>query len=98
MESRAMRPRPPRLGSATLRHPRRALSKRTFPELAHLSLQDGAPRALPHTGPLMVPVSHAQADILRYLIAHLDARDTIEGIEKWWLPPDRQYGVADISA
>ena len=46
----------------------------------------------------MDPVPQAQADILRYLIAHLDARDAIEGIEKWWLPADRQSGISDISA
>jgi hypothetical protein len=43
-------------------------------------------------------VQQAGADILRYLIAHEDARDTLEGIEKWWLPQERQYGVADIAA
>jgi hypothetical protein len=35
-------------------------------------------------------------DILRYLLAHQDARDTVEGIEKWWLPQSREYGMADI--
>lgn len=46
----------------------------------------------------MDSVAQAQADILRYLIAHIDARDTTAGIEKWWLPPNRNYGLADISA
>jgi hypothetical protein len=44
------------------------------------------------------PVRKAETDILRYLIAHQDARDTIEGIEKWWLPQSREYGIADIAA
>lgn len=34
---------------------------------------------------------------MRYLIAHEDARDTIEGIEKWWLPQSPEYGIADIA-
>jgi hypothetical protein len=46
----------------------------------------------------MQAVLQAELDILRYLIAHLDARDTIEGIEKWWLPQERRYGLADIAA
>jgi hypothetical protein len=44
----------------------------------------------------MDPVSHAERDILRYLIAHRDARDTVEGIEKWWLPPSRPYAISDV--
>ncbi len=44
------------------------------------------------------PVSTAEKDILRYLLAHRDARDTIEGIEQWWLPQSREYGIAEISA
>ncbi len=43
-------------------------------------------------------VRQAETGILRYLIAHQDARDTIEGIEKWWLPQSFEYGVADIAA
>jgi hypothetical protein len=46
----------------------------------------------------MESVRQAEAGILRYLIAHQDARDTIEGIEKWWLPQSSEYGVADIAA
>jgi hypothetical protein len=41
-------------------------------------------------------VGRAEADILRYLLAHEAARDTVEGIEKWWLPPSRPYSRADI--
>ena len=40
----------------------------------------------------------AEIEILKYLIAHQEARDTVEGIEKWWLPQSRQYGMADIVA
>jgi hypothetical protein len=45
----------------------------------------------------MESVLQAQRDILRYLIDHEAARDTVDGIEKWWLPQDRLYGVADIA-
>ena len=31
-------------------------------------------------------------------MANQDARDTIEGVEKWWLPQSRRYGMADIAA
>jgi hypothetical protein len=47
---------------------------------------------------LIDPVQQAEAAILRYLVAHQDARDTIEGIEKWWLPQSREYGLADVVA
>jgi hypothetical protein len=47
---------------------------------------------------LIDSVRQAERGILRYLIAHEDARDTIEGIEKWWLPQSCDYGVADIAA
>jgi hypothetical protein len=43
-------------------------------------------------------VQQAEAAILRYLAAHQDARDTIEGIEKWWVPQSREYGRADVAA
>ncbi|MGA7240828.1 MAG: hypothetical protein WBY44_34410 [Bryobacteraceae bacterium] len=45
----------------------------------------------------MDSVRQAEVGILRYLIAHQDARDTIEGIEKWWLPESCEYSVADIA-
>ena len=41
-------------------------------------------------------VQQAEVAILRYLIANRNARDTIEGIEKWWLPQIRQYGIGDV--
>jgi hypothetical protein len=44
------------------------------------------------------PARRAEADILKYLLAHQDARDTIEGIELWWLPRERSYGRAEIEA
>jgi hypothetical protein len=47
---------------------------------------------------LIDPVQQAEAAILRYLVTHEDARDTIEGIEKWWLPQARQYGIGDVAA
>jgi hypothetical protein len=47
---------------------------------------------------LIDPVKQAQAGILRYLAAHQDARDTIVGIENWWLPQSRAYGKADVAA
>lgn len=37
------------------------------------------------SGPLKV----AQ-EILSYLIKHPDAKDTVEGILKWWLPEERE--------
>jgi hypothetical protein len=43
-------------------------------------------------------VRQAQLAILKYLLAHKNARDTVEGIEKWWLPQSRGYGMADIGA
>ncbi len=39
----------------------------------------------------------AEIDILRYLAAHKDARDTMEGIAQWWLPQSGEYGIADIA-
>ena len=41
-------------------------------------------------------MQRAEADILRYLLAHQDARDTVEGIEKWWLPQGQPYRRSDI--
>jgi hypothetical protein len=32
-----------------------------------------------------VPRNEVTIDILRYLVAHPSAKDTINGIEKWWL-------------
>jgi hypothetical protein len=44
------------------------------------------------------PVTIAERDILRYLLAHRNARDTVEGIAQWWLPRSREYGEAEIVA
>lgn len=43
-------------------------------------------------------IRRAEAEILKYLLANQDARDTAEGVEKWWLPQSRRYGMADIAA
>lgn len=42
-------------------------------------------------------VRKAEIEILRYLIAHQEARDSVEGIEKWWLPQSVEYGATDIA-
>ncbi len=44
------------------------------------------------------PLQQAQLAILRYLAVHQDARDTVEGIEKWWLPQSREFGMPDVAA
>ena len=33
----------------------------------------------------------AELAIVRYLLARPEARDTAEGIQKWWLPASQQY-------
>lgn len=38
----------------------------------------------------------AEIAILQYILAYKDARDTVRGIEKWWLPQSRPYSVADV--
>ena len=48
--------------------------------------------------PLNERVRKAEIEILKYLIAHQDARDSIEGIEKWWLPQTAEYGPREIAA
>jgi hypothetical protein len=42
------------------------------------------------------PVRKAEIEILRYLIAHEDARDTLEGIAKWWVDQSNEYTSAEI--
>jgi hypothetical protein len=42
-------------------------------------------------------VLQAEIEIVRYLLDHQDARDTIEGIEKWWLPRTKAYGVEVVA-
>jgi hypothetical protein len=45
---------------------------------------------------LIDAVRRAEVDILKYLLAHQEARDTVEGIEKWWLPEGQPYRRVDI--
>jgi len=35
-------------------------------------------------------------EILRYLVKHPDAKDTIEGILKWWLPDGRVWKRGEV--
>ena len=38
-------------------------------------------------------------DILRYLLGHPEAKDTIEGIADWWLTERRvRQGIAEVEA
>jgi len=43
-------------------------------------------------------VLQAEIAILQYILEHQDARDTVRGIEKWWLPQARSYSIADVEA
>jgi hypothetical protein len=52
----------------------------------------------PLGGSLRDSVRRAEIEIMRYLLAHQDARDTAEGIEKWWLPQSERFGIADVAA
>ena len=46
-------------------------------------------------GSLKNTVRQAEIEILKYFISHQHARDTLEGIEKWWLS-GAQYTTVDI--
>ncbi len=39
--------------------------------------------------------SPVMAEILRYLVEHPDAKDTIEGISQWWMPSHRKAPSRD---
>jgi hypothetical protein len=81
-----------RTGAAWLPQPR------SLPNINNrLRLALGLPNRLPGLT-LSDSVRRAEQGIVRYLLLHQDARDTLEGIEKWWLPQSQQYGIADISA
>jgi hypothetical protein len=56
--------------------------------------------ALTSVGRLKLSDAAAQAEIaiVRYLLAHPDARDTLEGIEKWWLPASEDFGAEAVAA
>jgi hypothetical protein len=34
--------------------------------------------------------------ILQYLVEHLDAKDTVEGVSKWWLADSHRWGRRDV--
>ena len=42
-------------------------------------------------------VRTAEIEILRYLTAHKDARDTVEGIAKWWVRQSSGFTSAEIA-
>ena len=43
-------------------------------------------------------IGNIAREILRYLERHPDAKDTLEGIAQWWLPPqERARGHQDIA-
>lgn len=53
-----------------------AAAARVTPETGHAACSDA-----PHTS-----VNPIAEDIARYLQAHPDAADSVEGIRQWWLP------------
>ena len=38
------------------------------------------------------PLNRLMVEILRYLVRHPEAKDTLKGIEKWWLPGSESRG------
>lgn len=42
-------------------------------------------------------VTRAIHDIVQYMTRHPEARDTLEGIRDWWLPPGSSYTPAELA-
>ena len=77
---------------------RRICRTRVKSPAVYEELETGIPHALtPARTNLTDPIDQAAIQILTYLIAHRDARDTIEGIEKWWVRQSNEYGSGDIA-
>ncbi|MBZ5523728.1 MAG: hypothetical protein LAP21_15960 [Acidobacteriia bacterium] len=45
---------------------------------------------------LPFPVTRAIHEIVQYMTRHPGARDTLEGIRDWWLPPGSSYTPAEL--
>jgi hypothetical protein len=45
---------------------------------------------------LSIAVTRAIHEIVQYMTRHPEARDTLEGIRDWWLPPGSSYTPAEL--
>ena len=53
----------------------------------------------PHfPAPLEDRIDRVAGDVVRYLAAHPDAADTVEGIARWWLARQRYDDARDLVA